>query len=291
MAVRGVVPALWALVAICAVLLVSLAAGRATPAHAVANCVITPRADITVANDPNQAGAVVNYAAPVQTGTCGGVTVTCTPASGSFRPLGVSEITCSNTEGSRDSFLIIVNDTQPPLIGGLTNVSAPNTPGLSTALISFPPPSASDNAPGVTVSCNRPSPSLFAIGATSVTCTARDVAGNTAMGTRVITVLDVEAPVLDVPGAVNATAAAGQRQVAVTYAAVTSHDNSGTSPIPTCDRASGSGFPVGTTTVNCRATDAAGNSRTASFAVVVTGTKCKAGKRASAARKKCKKRK
>jgi HYR domain len=275
-------------------MLVVLAAGRAAPAEAVANCVITPKANVTVNNDPNQAGAVVNYTAPAQTGTCGGVTLTCTPPTGAFYPLNITEVTCSNTEGSRDSFLIRVNDTQPPQVGGLTNVSAPNTPGLSTALVSFPSATASDNAPGVTLSCNRPSPSLFAIGATIVTCTARDVAGNTAMGTRVITVLDVEGPLLDVPGAVNATAPAGAKSVAVTYATVTARDNSGTTPTPSCDHASGSTFPVGTTTVNCSATDAAGNSRTASFPVVVAatpGTKCKKGKGTRAARKKCRKRK
>src|SRR6185369_10751919 len=42
-------------------------------------CTLTCPANITVSNDPNQCGAVVNYPAPTVTGDCG--TVTCTPPS------------------------------------------------------------------------------------------------------------------------------------------------------------------------------------------------------------------
>src|SRR5207253_1947017 len=45
-------------------------------------CTVTPPANITVVNDPNQCGAVVTYPAPITSGTCGAVT--CSPASGSF---------------------------------------------------------------------------------------------------------------------------------------------------------------------------------------------------------------
>ena len=48
---------------------------------------------------------------------------------------------------------------------------------------------------------------------------------------------------------------------------VTATDNCDPSPKVVCTPASGSGFPVGTTTVNCRATDFSGNTSTCSFTV------------------------
>src|SRR5689334_22654737 len=88
----------------------------ATPALAVTDCSITTPTNITKANDPNQAGAVTNYPAPTTTGTCN--TITCSPASGSFFPLGTTMVTCSatTTPVTKASFLVTVNDTQPPTV-------------------------------------------------------------------------------------------------------------------------------------------------------------------------------
>jgi HYR domain-containing protein len=60
-------------------------------------CVITCPANITKSNDPNQCGAVVTYPPPTSTGTCG--TITCTPASGSFFPVGTTTVTCQAATG------------------------------------------------------------------------------------------------------------------------------------------------------------------------------------------------
>jgi len=75
--------------------------------------------------------------------------------------------------------------------------------------------------------------------------------------------------VLSVPAsfAVNATSPSG---ATVTYAASAS-DVADASPSFACAPASGSLFPVGTTTVTCTATDASGNTATASFQVTVKG--------------------
>jgi hypothetical protein len=78
---------------------------------------------------------------------------------------------------------------------------------------------------------------------------------------------DVTPPTITVPGAmtVNATSAAG---ATVSYA-VSVTDNRDAEPSVSCTPASGSVFPVGLTTVSCTATDAAGNTSTASFTVRV----------------------
>src|SRR6185503_10399280 len=57
---------------------------------------ITCPANVTVSNDPNQCGAVVNYPAPTITDNCpGAFTATCVPASGSFFPVGTTTVTCT----------------------------------------------------------------------------------------------------------------------------------------------------------------------------------------------------
>ena len=79
---------------------------------------------------------------------------------------------------------------------------------------------------------------------------------------------DVTAPVVTVPGNIT-TPATGPTGATVTYTASATDDRDG--PLtPTCTPASGSTFPVGTTTVTCTATDTAGNTGTGSFTVTVT---------------------
>ena len=79
---------------------------------------------------------------------------------------------------------------------------------------------------------------------------------------------DTTNPVVTVPANIT-TPATSPAGATVTYTASANDDRDG--PLtPTCNPASGSTFPVGTTTVTCTATDAAGNTGTASFTVTVT---------------------
>ena len=81
---------------------------------------------------------------------------------------------------------------------------------------------------------------------------------------------DTTPPTLTVPASVTteATSAAG---AAVTYSA-TATDPVDPNPGVACTPAAGSTFPLGTTTVSCTATDAAGNAATGSFTVTVADT-------------------
>ncbi len=102
-----------------------------------------------------------------------------------------------------------------------------------------------------------PSNSTFAIGTTTVTVTATDVKGNVSTKTFTVTVRDTTAPALTVSSNVtveapNATGAT------VTYGAATATDAVGPVTI-TYSQASGTLFPIGTTTVTVTATDGAGN--------------------------------
>ncbi|MFY9609295.1 MAG: HYR domain-containing protein, partial [Blastocatellia bacterium] len=108
---------------------------------------ITCPANVTQGNDTNQCGAVVNYPAPTPNGTCG--TITCAPASGSFFPVGTTTVTCTSSVGPTCAFTVTVNDTQPPTITCPANITVSNDPNQCGAVVNYPPPTVSDNCPGV----------------------------------------------------------------------------------------------------------------------------------------------
>ena len=80
--------------------------------------------------------------------------------------------------------------------------------------------------------------------------------------------MDTTAPILRLPAdkTAEATSSAG---AAVAYT-VTAADSVDPSPAVACTPPSGDTFPVGTSTVNCTATDAAENTATGSFTITVT---------------------
>ena len=127
---------------------------------------------------------------------------------------------------------------------------------------------ATDAAGGsLAVSCSSGSGSVFPLGLSNVLCSATDASGNTIEDTFSITVVDTTAPVLHLPDdiTVRATSSAG---AGVDFAA-TADDACDGAVTMTCDPVSGSTFPVGSTIVNCTASDAAGNKATGSFTVTV----------------------
>lgn len=230
-------------------------------------CSITCPANLTVSNDPNQCGAVVNYPAPSTNGDC--TTPTCSPASGSFFPVGTTSVTCTTPEGPSCSFTVTVNDTQPPTVTCPTLQPVPAAQGQCAADVTFNA-TATDNCPGVnSPTCTPPSGSSFPKGTTTVTCSTTDAAGNTGSCTFTVTVVDEQDPVVTCPANISLVAPAGQCAANATYTA-TATDNCPGVGAPTCVPASGSSFPVGTTTVTCSATDAAGNEGSCSFTVTVT---------------------
>ena len=94
---------------------------------------------------------------------------------------------------------ITVNDTTPPVV--TVNDKTVEATSPAGAIITYPA-TAVDNVDGVlTPACTPPSGSTFALGATTVTCTAKDAAGNTGSDTAVMRVVDTTPPVSTcVPG-------------------------------------------------------------------------------------------
>ncbi len=131
--------------------------------------------------------------------------------------------------------------------------------------------SASDLVDGpVSVSYSHQPGSTFPLGTTTVMCTAEDDAGNSTSATFLVTVKDSTPPAVTAPADMMLEATGpGGAQAVFSSAAVDIVD--GALPV-TCAPASGSTFPLGTTTVACSAVDAAGNVGTANFTVTVRDT-------------------
>lgn len=140
-----------------------------------------------------------------------------------------------------------------------------SNPAASSFTIAYQPPSA---PPGqATVTCSENSGDIFPLGATTVTCVARDACDRSAAGSFTISVHDTLPPELSVPAdlIVDASSAAGA-PVEFTLLATDAVDPS---PAVSCAPASGSTFPIGATVVTCTASDASGNRATETFQITV----------------------
>jgi hypothetical protein len=168
-------------------------------------------------------------------------------------------------------------DTTKPVLSLPANITAEAT-SASGAAVTYTA-TAMDNIDGaITPTCSPTSGSLFALGTTTVNCSATDAAGNTGTGSFAVTVRDTTAPSLsNMPGdqTVEATSASG---AVATYSAPTATDAVTANPTVTCLPASGSTFALGATTVSCTAKDAANNQSAArTFTITVQDTTAPTG--------------
>src|SRR6185436_10537281 len=76
-------------------------------------CSLSCPDDISVSNDPGECGANVTYTEPSGAG-CG--IVTCDHPSGSFFPVGDTQVTCTSPVGPECSFTVTVTDDEAPVI-------------------------------------------------------------------------------------------------------------------------------------------------------------------------------
>jgi hypothetical protein len=123
----------------------------------------------------------------------------------------------------------------------------------------------------ITQTAGLPSGSVFPVGVTTNTFIARDESGNESTCSFTVTVRDVQPPVISCPANINVTATSAAGAV-VNYTTPVGTDNCGGATTErTAGLASGSTFPIGTTTVTYRVTDAAGLFTECSFTVTVVG--------------------
>ncbi|HEX5936318.1 MAG TPA: PxKF domain-containing protein [Actinomycetota bacterium] len=207
------------------------------------------------------------------------VTFSSSVANASGYTIGVSGVAGGDSGGLYNvapaSFKLIVNpppNTKPTLTLPASMTVEGNT--LGGANVTYSGISASDTEDGnltSSVVCNPASGSFFALGGPhSVNCSVTDSGGLSDSGSFNVTVVDTTPPTLTLPA--NQTAeATGPSGAAVSFSASASDVVAGSRPV-SCNPTSGSTFPLGTTTVNCSASDGNGNSASGSFTVTVQDT-------------------
>jgi len=196
-------------------------------------------------------------------------TVACDHVSGATYPINTTNVVCTATRNfltTTGAFNITVVDTTAPTLTVPANFTTASThPVFNTESTDIV-----DQHPVIT--CIPPSGSTLVVGTTTtVQCTAVDYAGNFTQKSFTITVVaDTTPPVLFLPGNITAEATSAAGAI-VTYNATAVDDTDGQIAI-NCDHPSGSQFALGTTLVQCSATDTAGNIGTGSFNVTVVDT-------------------
>ncbi|HET7696008.1 MAG TPA: HYR domain-containing protein [Vicinamibacterales bacterium] len=148
----------------------------------------------TIALTPASGGAIVTYA--VSSVTAADVvdttpTVACTPPSGTKLSLGTNTITCTATDDSGNkataTYTFAVTDTAAPVLSLPSPIIVAAT-SPAGAVVTYSA-TATDVVDGsVPVVCAPASGLTFAVGVTTVTCTATDSSGNTASGSFTVTV-------------------------------------------------------------------------------------------------------
>lgn len=233
-------------------------------------------ADIIKNTDPGVCTATATYTTPTGDG-CPAPTVTCNPPSGFAFPKGITTVTCTATNGNLPNatctFTVTVKDNEAPVCHLPANITQNNDAGACNAVVSYTA-TATDNCGTATINCTPASGSTFSKGTTTVNCTASDDSPDSADTncSFTVTIKDTEAPVCHLPANIVTNNTANACSANVSYTA-TATDNCPGATI-SCSPSSGSPFNVGTTTVNCTASDTSTDSpdTNCSFTVTVRDT-------------------
>ncbi|MET4074347.1 HYR domain-containing protein [Hymenobacter sp. UYCo722] len=235
------------------------------------NCTVQAVAqNVTVLLDAS--GAATVTAAQVDNGStasCGVASVQVSPSAFTCANQGTNPVTLTVTDAngnvSTASANVTVVDNILPTISAPAPVVASTDAGQCRATgVALGNATAADNC---SATVTNDAPATFAKGTTTVTWTATDAAGNVATATQTVTVNDTEKPVLTVPANLVANAPATQCGAVVNFTPTATDNCAGATVM--ASPASGSTFPVGTSTVTVTATDASGNTSTGSFTVTV----------------------
>jgi len=167
---------------------------------------------------------------------------------------------------------ILVNDITPPTFSDVPTDITAEADSNSGAVVNFAP-TATDAVDGVCeVTCDPASNSNFLLDTTTkVTCTASDTSNNKAEAFFNVTVVDTTPPALTLPNNIGPIEGDTLGGATITYSASATDLVDGNVNV-TCSPASGTVFPVGSTTVTCQATDAHHNTAIGSFDVTVKDT-------------------
>lgn len=189
------------------------------------------------------------------------------------------KVTDPSGDFNEDTVSVNIVDTTDPMITAPPNVTVNTGPGASSCGVvisnaTLGNATASDGC-STSVTITRtgvPAGNNFPVGTTIVTYTADDGHGHTKSAQQVVTVIDNTPPTLSVPANINVNAPPNSCSVNVNPGTATANDNcpgvtvtgtrSDSQPL-------NAPYPVGTTTITWKATDASGNITTGTQTVKV----------------------
>jgi uncharacterized repeat protein (TIGR01451 family) len=249
-----------------------------------------PNDIVTTATTHGQGGgANVTFAAPEAVGTCG--TVTSSPASGEFFPIGTTTVTSTSaTGGGFCSFTVTVVDSAAPTIACPANITVTANSGQPGAYVPDPngsssnvgSPTTTGDAPLEVTGSREDGEGLttaYPIGVTDITWIATDPSGRQATCTQRITVLPNQVLTITCPANVTANSPTGCDPATVHPGTATSNSQTATIIGRRSDNLAYSNtaafndpYPVGTTTITWQATDTDSQSASCTQTITVTGT-------------------
>lgn len=199
-------------------------------------------------------------------------------------PIGTTDVIWTATDISGKSasctMQVIVLDTIAPIFNAYADVTAPNDLGVCNAVVNFSAPTVSscDSSTVVVTQTDVTgfsSGSAFNEGITTLEFTATDASGNTDTITFDVIVTDNENPTITCPADIAVNIFHYQTTAVVPFSPPTVADNCTAIPpnftqTDVTGLTSGSSFPIGTTTLEYTAADAAGNRTICSFNIGVS---------------------
>lgn len=240
--------------------------------------VISCPKDVSVPNDPKMCSAKIDPGKATASDNCSGVSVSGVRSDGlaltDAYPVGTTTISWTAMDASLNtascSQTITVTDKESPVIACPKDVQVANDAGLCSAKLDPGKATATDNCKVASINGVRSDgmqlTDPYPVGKTVITWAAMDASGNPAACSQTVTVLDKEPPVIKCPA--DKTVDQDSPYGATVSFTTGASDNCSSVKVSSTPP-SGSIFPVGTTTLNCTATDAAGNTSSCSFKVTV----------------------
>ncbi len=188
--------------------------------------------------------------------------------------VGVTNVVLTVSDGaltSTCSATVTVLDITPPTIRCPLNVSVSNDPGICGAIVGYTAVTGTDDCSGITIvqTSGLVSGGTFPIGTTLNGFTATDGAGNSAVCSFEVTVLDTENPILTCPGNLIETVDSGICAAVINYNVVLNDNCPGATLLQISGQPSGATIPLGTVINEFRAVDGAGNTSSCVFSVEV----------------------
>ena len=225
------------------------------------------------------AGIVVGYTATATDDIDPDPVLDCQPPSGETFGIaadggpGAGNIVCYALDDAGNqtiaSFPFSVVDTTPPTVTAPDDVTFAATGPKTTVPIGM---ATATDLVDTDVLITNDAPTTFPVNQTTVTWRATDRSGNTATATQLVTVEDRDAPVFPALPAITKTST--EASLVVNYGPITAKDDVDGPVTASCVPVTGTAFSVlgSPHTVDCTATDLAGNSASASFTITIEDT-------------------